>query len=46
VNSALEELHAHFGPAQMAAVARIGIPVDQKISVGKRASYLLLRWWI
>jgi VWFA-related protein len=42
VNSALEELHAHFGPTQMAAVARIGIPVDQKIEVGKGASYLLL----
>jgi len=42
VDSALQEERAHFGPAQMAAVAKIGIPVDQKISVGKSASYLLL----
>jgi hypothetical protein len=42
VNSVLQEERAHFGPAQMEAVGRIGIPVDQKISVGKNASYLLL----
>ena len=42
VNSVLQEERAHFGPAQMEAVGRIGIPVDQKISVGKSASYLLL----
>ena len=42
VSSVLQEERAHFGPAQMEAIARIGIPVDQKISVGKNASYLLL----
>ncbi len=42
VDSALQEERAHFGPAQMEAVGRIGIPVDQKIAVGKNASYLLL----
>jgi hypothetical protein len=42
VDSALQEERAHFSPAQMEAVGRIGIPVDQKIAVGKNASYLLL----
>jgi hypothetical protein len=42
VNSVLQEENAHFGPAQMEAVGRIGIPVDQKISVGKNATFLLL----
>jgi VWFA-related protein len=42
VSSVLQEERAHFSPTQMEAVGRIGIPVDQKISVGKSASYLLL----
>jgi hypothetical protein len=42
VNSVLQEERAHFSPRQMEAVGRIGIPVDQTISVGKSASYLLL----
>jgi VWFA-related protein len=42
VSSALQEMKAHFSPSQMEAVGKVGIPVDQKITIGKKATYLLL----